>query len=541
MRGVHNLLFPPDNRGVAGLFFFGWRGMIVAILAGLAASFLLCGYWYPYWRLADMDLMMAYQGFLVNSGHPQDFFDHPGHLSVILTSAWFELFHKLGWIDALTLSDIPPASDAVAFDRVWTQAVRAGRLLSLTLATGFIVAFALLLRRLIRDWQIAVMAAFCLAFSGGLMMNARTFRTDMIAAGLVTCGFLIALIAARSPRLSVRPVLIGIAAMLFTLGIINKVNALFLATGLVAVIPLFGMASGEMPSFWRSGKAFGAVLGFAVVAALLAIPAGQLVVLGLSSPAAMPPPFGVHGLYQALIAGLIVAAMAVYARLWRVSVAEALAAMLAVVAGISLGLLALDILYHPRNVAIVMNPIEHMFAWARGSDPTLGTAGTILSGRLFVSLGQGLLEIMAQRTFVLHSSGRPTIVLDWLVVAGMVLAWRRGERRLVFQVLALMMVAWAVDVTSTLRGLKLEYFIHADPLIIIAAAWLLAHLPDLKTHRFAYAVAVGVVAVHVVLSQAAPLKHVLRKVGPEGECVWLPDYAKRIERFSFCPPQAKRG
>ncbi len=210
--------------------------------------------------------------------------------------------------------------------------------------------------------------------------------------------------------------------------------------------------------------------------------------------------------------------------------------MLAVAAGIALGLLSLDLLYDPRNVAIVVNPLEHMFGWAGNSDPELRESGTILSTQLLRALGAGVLEVMARRTFVLHTSGRPTIVLEWLAIAGMVLAWRRGHHRLVWQALALMAVVWAVDVVGTLRGLKLEYFIYTDPLVVIAAAWLLVHLSDLKTHRWAYAVGIAVFAVHLMLGQAGPVKHVFRKAGPEGECSWLPHYAKRIERFSFCPP-----
>lgn len=107
------------------MVFLPWRWVIAAILGALAASFLLAGYWYPYWRMADMDLMMAYQGFLVNSGYEQDFFIHPGHISVILTSAWHNLFYRLGWLDALTIAQLPAPSDVAGFDHVWTQAVRA--------------------------------------------------------------------------------------------------------------------------------------------------------------------------------------------------------------------------------------------------------------------------------------------------------------------------------------------------------------------------------------------------------------------------------
>src|SRR5450631_4563036 len=165
MFNIRQYLASRRGEDMAGWVFFGWRGSILLILAALAASFLLCGYWYPYWRIADMDIMMGYQGFLVNAGFAQDFFDHPGYLSVVLTADWFALLHRLGLLDVASLAQMPKADDAAAFNAVWTQAIRAGRVLSLLVTSTFIVAFALLLRRLIRDWQISVLAVFCLTFS----------------------------------------------------------------------------------------------------------------------------------------------------------------------------------------------------------------------------------------------------------------------------------------------------------------------------------------------------------------------------------------
>jgi hypothetical protein len=535
--GLRKFLLSPERNGVAGLIFFGWPGSIAFILGGLVASFLLCGYWYPYWRIADMDIMMGYQGFLVNAGYPQDFFDHPGYLSVVLTADWFALLHRLGLLEVASLAQMPKADDAAAFNAVWTQAIRAGRVLSLLVTSTFIVAFALLLRRLIRDWQISVLAVFCLTFSGGLMMNVRNFRTDTLAAALVTCGFMILLIAARSPGSSWRPLLAGAAAALCTLGIVNKVQALFLVMALLPVVPFFGMPSGPQ-TFWRSPRGAMALLVLAVFAGVLAYLASDMIALGLSGAGvSMPPPFGLRGLYQGLIAGSVAIAMAIFARLWRVPILEAAGAMIAVAAGILLGLLSLKLLYHPQNVTIVFNPIEHMFGWARGSDPALGKSGAILSGQLAYALAMGVLEQLARLTFVLHSSPRPTIFLEWLVVAGAVLAWRRGQHHLAWQVAALLAAASAVDVVGTLRGLKLEYFVFTDPLVVIAAAWLLMHMPDLKTHRWAYAATFTLLAAHVAVSQAEPVKHVFKGDSGQVECGWLPHYASRIERFPFCPPR----
>src|SRR6267154_37568 len=71
-------------------------------------------------------------------------------------------------------------------------------------------------------------------------------------------------------------------------------------------------------------------------------------------------------------------------------------------------------------------------------------------------------------TFVLYSSPRPTVFLVWLIVPGIVVAWRRGERLVAGQALILLLSTIGIDALGVRRGLKVEYFIYTDPLIILA-------------------------------------------------------------------------
>src|SRR5467141_3337757 len=112
------------------LTFLGRRTGLTAIVAGLAASFFLFGYALVYWRNADMDLMVVYNALVLNDGKPQLFFDHTAYLTILSLKSWFGLLHGLGLLDAWSLSTIPPATNAVAFDTAMTHAVRAGRLLA---------------------------------------------------------------------------------------------------------------------------------------------------------------------------------------------------------------------------------------------------------------------------------------------------------------------------------------------------------------------------------------------------------------------------
>ncbi len=115
-------------------------------MAGLAASFFLFGYALIYWRNADMDFMVIYNALVLNDGKPQLFFDHTAYLTILSTKFWFQLLHALGLLDAWSLSSIPSASNAPAFDAAMTSAVRAGRVLALLIATGCVLIFAALVR-----------------------------------------------------------------------------------------------------------------------------------------------------------------------------------------------------------------------------------------------------------------------------------------------------------------------------------------------------------------------------------------------------------
>ena len=48
------------------------------ICACMLLSFLVAGFWFPYWRVADIDFFVVYNAFLLNTPLPQEFFDIPG-------------------------------------------------------------------------------------------------------------------------------------------------------------------------------------------------------------------------------------------------------------------------------------------------------------------------------------------------------------------------------------------------------------------------------------------------------------------------------
>src|SRR6476661_9004462 len=179
------------------LTFLGWRTGLTAIIAGLAASFFLFGYALIYWRNADMDLMVIYNALVLNDGKPQLFFDHTAYLTILSLKLWFQLLHAFGLLDAYSLSAIPSASNAAAFDAAMTGAVRAGRVFAWLIAASCVVIFAVLVRLIVRDWRVAQMATFAFAFSGGVAVHSRLLRSELVAACPVIFALMILIVIGR--------------------------------------------------------------------------------------------------------------------------------------------------------------------------------------------------------------------------------------------------------------------------------------------------------------------------------------------------------
>src|SRR3984957_685547 len=180
---------------LAPLTFLGWLPGLAAIVSSLAVSFFLYGYAVAYWRNADMDFMVIYNALVMNDGKPQAFFDHTAYLTILTLKSWFRLLHALHLLDAYTLSAVPPAADAAAFDAAMTQAVRAGRVLAFLIASGCVVIFAGLMRQIVRDWRVALLATLAFALSGGIAVHSRILRSELVAACAVIFSPVILIVA----------------------------------------------------------------------------------------------------------------------------------------------------------------------------------------------------------------------------------------------------------------------------------------------------------------------------------------------------------
>jgi hypothetical protein len=518
------------------LTFLGWRWGLVAIAAGLAASFFLYGYALIYWRNADMDFMVIYNALALNDGKPQLFFDHTAYLTILSVKSWFGLLHGLGLLDAWSLSTIPPASETADFDAAMTHAVRAGRLLAFLIATGCVLIFAGLVRLIVRDWRVAMLATLAFAFSGGIAVHSRILRSELVAACPVIFALMILIAAGRS-RSVARPLAMAVAASLCVLGLENKVQAILLIAALPLLAIPFGSADSASVAFWRTRLGWLAA-GFAAVTAIAAgWAAWPLISTGfdraLLDAAQFHPLLSGHfGIYQTALLVLIGGCMIAYAAIWRVSPAETLASIFAVAAGASIALLALNLEYNTANVIAVVNPLEKMLTFADAATTDVAN-GTSLWGLLSLLL-DGVASVFARYSFVLHSSPRPTVFLTWLIVPGIVVAWQRGERQAALQALMLLLAAIGIDTLGVRRGLKSEYFIFTDPLIILAGAILLDIFSDLRFRKWTYPVAMVLFGLHIAVGQAEPIKYAFMRRGPEPICEWNGHYMPLLP-LPWCP------
>src|ERR1700682_4171973 len=499
---------PAAKDAFARLNLLGWRWGLTAIVAGLAASFFLFGYALIYWRNADMDLMVIYNALALNDGKPQLFFDYTAYITILSLKLWFRLLLSLGLLVALSFSAIPPASDAAAFDAAMTGAVRAGRLLAWLIATGCVLIFAELVRLVVRDWRIAQISPLAFAFSGGIAVHSRILRSEFVAACPVIFALLILIVAGRRARLA-RPLAIAIAAGLCVLGLENKVQAILLIGTLPLMILPFGSAASASVVFWNNARFRWPATAIAAVARMSAAStAWPLIAIGfdralLDAAHFHPLLLGRFGIYQAALLVLIGGCMIAYAAIWRVSAAETLASMFAVAAGASIALLALDLEYNTGNVIAVFNPLEKMLTFADANTNDVANGSNLLG--VVLLLLDGVASVGARYTFVLHSSPRPTVFLTWLIVPGIILAWRRGERLAAIQAFMLLLVAIGIDALGVRRGLNSEYFIFTDPLIVLAGAVLLDSMRDIRFYKWTYPVAVVLFGLHIAIGQAEPI------------------------------------
>ena len=521
-----------------------WWLLCAGLAAAMALSILLVGFRLPYWVHSDQDLVLAYHGLLFGDGLPQEYFDHPGYGYFLVIDVWYRLLHALGFLPVASLSALPPGSDVAATQAAWQSLIQAGRALSILLTAAFAVSYTTLLRGLVDDRRVALLAGILLAFGVGLTAQGRQMRTDLLSAGFVVLGLLLVLRAVRPadgrPCDGASLIRLASGGLLVGLAMVTKVQAVFLAMGLPVAAILFGRrAETDFPS--GKGKGWGVAALVGLLAAAAAVPAFALIQAGLAGwGRAVYPYTPVGGLsgggYQSIVAGWVLVGILVHAVVHRVPASRAAAGAAAVLLGLSVGLLALDIRWNEQNAIAVANFVEHMFvfsSWRHGA--TLNDQGSVVGQGTLGLLLAGIGRTLAIRTIVLHPDNIPqTIVVEWFAIAGAVVLWRRGQRLAAAQALFLLLVAWGLEALFSLRGFQRAYAAYTDPLAILSAAWGLARMPELLDRAKPRRWILAGVALVVAAAHAWPVIETRRLPNPVTHCEWIPIYMPKVEPFPFC-------
>jgi hypothetical protein len=103
-----------------------------------------------------------------------------------------------------------------------------------------------------------------------------------------------------------------------------------------------------------------------------------------------------------------------------------------------------------------------------------------------------------------------------------------------------MLAAIGIDALGVRRGLKSEYFIFTDPLIILAGAVLLDRLRGLRFHKWTYQIAMALFGLHIAIGQAEPVKYAFKRTGPESICEWNRYYMPLLP-LPWCPAPPARS
>jgi Dolichyl-phosphate-mannose-protein mannosyltransferase len=508
------------------------RTALAAILIGIVVSVVAFGYFMPYWRKADQDLALAYQGLLFNDGSAQSYFDHTGYIYFLAIGAWYDLLHIVGLLKVHALSALPPSSDTAAFDAAWTGLVRAGRVFSMTWLCALVLAFFFLTKRLMNDGRIAVLAALALALSGSYALHARMMRTELLSASFTALTLMCVLLAAQEERRTRQALLLAGAGLFGVLALETKVQALIP----LMTFPFIALALGvRSDRHAHGGGGWGAAVVLALAAAFIGPAAASVLWRGLEAPGVSYAPLGwlPDGLYQGVIIAWPVAAMIAFALIWRRRVTDAGLAAVAAGLGAAVGVMALLIRFEPRNVAALTHPIEHMFQFASISHPEM-VGATVTSGVL-AHIGPALWEGVGSHAFFPNPTARPTLLIEWFAIVAAVFAWRKGATLPVLRVAALLVSAWAVDSAFALRGLKDAYLAYTDPLLILAGAVMLKEFPGLMVSPRARGWAIGLGCVSLLWAHVEPIKLTLSKRDQRAACEALPAYVPGIQ-FPFCKP-----
>ncbi|ARJ65933.1 hypothetical protein WV31_09835 [Magnetospirillum sp. ME-1] len=421
---------------------------LTASLVALAVSIpviisLAQGIGRPYTLTPDADIIYVGEVLRSFDGRPYFYSDHPGYTYTLALSVWLKLLSLLHLIPKPGLAE---AVAAPSIDSYMQAMVWAGRWLSALMASALVAASAWLVRLGGAPPLVAALFALLLACSGGIAVQAIILRAELMSAGFTFLAYCSMAVAARHGGWR-GPIWLGLAGFLAMLAMEAKVQAMIplLALPPLAVV-LDGLKRPLLPGRddWRT-------LPLVLVALALCMPLAVIVPFSMADFDETRP----YGFYQLLIAAWVLAGMAIYAQLNRVRVRGVMLAVLALAAGMALGLDVLFLRHSHRVMDAVINPLEHMRAFAGGG----------AQGGLLQSLA-GTIPAMVMG--MVRIAYLPLRLMELAALAGATMLWRGGDGRAALQSVMLVGVALAVEIVFGLRGMPPWYLIYIEPWVLAA-------------------------------------------------------------------------
>jgi len=488
-------------------------------------------------------MIAVYESVLYNDGSSQHFLWYPMYLTPQLLGSWYSIVHFIGFIPDYKLSVLTDLSTVSEFDATWQRLVAWGYIYSFALGTVYVFLSIALIRRLTGVWQVAVLAGIALAFSSGIALGYRILRAELLCSALVIIALLLTLVAAKSPRSPWRFFYLGLAGLLASLALAEKVQALIPLLTIPVIALAFGTEESNDPKV-RTGSGF-RLTALCLLSLAVVVPTINLVEQGITNMASsyvhpVGPRLnvkyyhhlagGLSGFYQWLLVSYVALSMLLYAWLWRVRPIDVASGILAVYVGLALGLLTLHWRYDPIVVSAIANPLEHL----RAVSPAHGRSLTELG----IESIKGLIRVLSVHTFFLHPSHRPTLIVEWVSIYAAFLLWRRGDKQVALQVAVLLLAVIAIEALFSLRGgvahnVSIFYVPFTDPLIVLAGAIALSHfymdLLSLKAQRLV----LGCMLIYVFWGHFEPIRATYGDKSKRKVCVVVAHFVQGI-RIPYC-------
>lgn len=158
--------------------FFNLAWPYVLICTILCTLFYLSNYRGNWSFWADQELILGYNGLLINSGFPQEYLDHPGFISIRLLAVLLQTFHFLGIGQITTIDDfnrVPVIFSAMQY------VVMVARHQTLVFAVSICCITFFLAKHLTKKNDLSLIISALVFVSNGIFYHFTITRTESFA------------------------------------------------------------------------------------------------------------------------------------------------------------------------------------------------------------------------------------------------------------------------------------------------------------------------------------------------------------------------